>query len=172
MNYWNSEMEKPRAEGICAFGAATPSLKGTESKLRRGGVKVKLSEIPEQGLTLSERFRPEEMNLQTPELRFSAPLQITALFHREGSAVMVKVSATGDLEMICDRCGETYPQPYEGQFDLDYSVKNQFVLDITEDIRQEILLTYPIKFLCRETCQGLCPRCGKDLNEGPCSCSR
>jgi uncharacterized protein len=44
------------------------------------------------------------------------------------------------------------------------------VIDITEDVRQTVLIAVPLKLLCREDCLGLCPICGKDLNEGPCDC--
>lgn len=37
-------------------------------------------------------------------------------------------------------------------------------------VQQQIFLEIPEKVLCRENCPGLCPRCGKDLNEGPCGC--
>ncbi len=111
------------------------------------------------------------MKLQTPELHFTEPVRITAAFNREGSSVMVQVQAVGDQERVCGRCLEAYREPYDDRFTLGYSVKNQFVLDITDDIRQEILLSYPMTFLCRKDCQGLCPKCGKNLNEGPCSCS-
>ncbi|MBI3616200.1 MAG: DUF177 domain-containing protein [Candidatus Omnitrophica bacterium] len=135
-------------------------------------MRVKLNEIPESGLTVSERFDPEELKLQTPELKFTGPLEVTGFFQRERSTVFVKVSTAGDQEMVCDRCLETFVQPYGRQFDFGYSVKDELVLDITDDVRQEILLSYPVKFLCREGCEGLCPRCGKNLNVGPCSCPR
>lgn len=37
-------------------------------------------------------------------------------------------------------------------------------------VQQQIFLEIPEKVLCRENCPGLCPRCGKDLNDGPCGC--
>jgi uncharacterized protein len=43
-------------------------------------------------------------------------------------------------------------------------------LDLRPAIREEWLLAQPRYVLCREDCKGLCPRCGKDLNEGPCDC--
>jgi len=49
-------------------------------------------------------------------------------------------------------------------------VKDQNMLDVSDDLRQEIILTYPVKCLCREDCQGLCPACGKNLNSETCSC--
>ena len=37
-------------------------------------------------------------------------------------------------------------------------------------VREELILAGPQYVLCREDCRGLCPRCGKDLNAGPCGC--
>jgi uncharacterized protein len=45
-------------------------------------------------------------------------------------------------------------------------VKNN-ILDLTELIRQNVLLALPIQPLCREDCKGLCPECGRDLNVEP-----
>jgi len=46
----------------------------------------------------------------------------------------------------------------------------QAVIDIADDVRQTLLLAVPLKLLCSENCRGLCPTCGKNLNEGECSC--
>jgi uncharacterized protein len=43
-------------------------------------------------------------------------------------------------------------------------------IDLDEIIREQIILSEPTKHLCQEACKGLCQKCGKDLNEGPCSC--
>jgi len=85
---------------------------------------------------------------------------------------MVQVEAAGDLNLVCGRCLKLYQKPYCGHFDLGYPVKGLFFLDVTDDIRQEILLSYPPTYLCSQDCRGLCPRCGKNLNEGECECSR
>jgi uncharacterized protein len=45
-------------------------------------------------------------------------------------------------------------------------------LDLAPAIREQILLSLPVAPLCREDCKGLCPRCGKDLNDGECGCDR
>ncbi|HXM37213.1 MAG TPA: DUF177 domain-containing protein [Gemmatimonadales bacterium] len=44
-------------------------------------------------------------------------------------------------------------------------------VDLTPAIREELLLAVPRYVLCREDCRGLCPRCGQDLNAGPCGCT-
>ena len=135
-------------------------------------MKVRLSEIPEEGLTLNEAFNPEQMNLQTPDLKFTAPVKVKSDFHKDRDVVLRHVKTVGDLDLVCGRCLKHYGQPHEGLFDLDYSVKGKIFLDVTDDIRQEILLSYPMTFVCMETCQGLCVRCGQNLNEGKCDCQK
>ncbi len=44
------------------------------------------------------------------------------------------------------------------------------IFDLTELIRQSVLVAVPIKTLCAEDCKGLCPHCAKNLNDGPCNC--
>jgi uncharacterized protein len=51
-----------------------------------------------------------------------------------------------------------------------FTIDEHHILDLREAIRQNALLAIPMKPLCREDCPGLCPQCGKDLNEGPCDC--
>ena len=43
-------------------------------------------------------------------------------------------------------------------------------IDLSEIVRQHLLLALPISPRCREGCRGLCPSCGADLNAGPCAC--
>ena len=43
-------------------------------------------------------------------------------------------------------------------------------VDLAPMLREHIILASPMQPLCRENCAGLCARCGKDLNEGPCQC--
>jgi uncharacterized protein len=46
------------------------------------------------------------------------------------------------------------------------------VLDLSEAVREELILAAPQFVECRDDCRGLCPRCGADLNAGPCGCQR
>jgi uncharacterized protein len=52
-----------------------------------------------------------------------------------------------------------------------FTINEQHILDLTEAIRQSILIALPMKPLCREDCAGICPTCGKNLNEDSCGCS-
>lgn len=52
----------------------------------------------------------------------------------------------------------------------EYLVAENARLDIGSRLREELEMQFPYRLLCREDCRGLCPKCGKDLNEGDCSC--
>ncbi len=45
-----------------------------------------------------------------------------------------------------------------------------YEIDLRPSVREQWLLNVPSYAVCREDCKGICPTCGKDLNEGPCEC--
>lgn len=54
----------------------------------------------------------------------------------------------------------------------DYIVVEDMVLELDELVLEDVYLSLPIRFLCKKDCKGLCPLCGKDLNEGCCDCKK
>ena len=52
----------------------------------------------------------------------------------------------------------------------DYAIIEDGFLDIDEQLLAQLEMEFPIRFLCREDCRGLCQRCGKNLNDGKCDC--
>ncbi len=94
------------------------------------------------------------------------------------------VQTLGHFE--CDRCLEEFEAKLEDVGRVMFSNDGELVqgstdeihvfdpqareIDITEDVRDLLLLAIPAKFVCREDCQGLCPRCGVNLNLETCRC--
>jgi len=93
------------------------------------------------------------------------------------------LQATGPVD--CDRCLTGFELAFDVPVELvvlrdageetedgDTPVVHQRdgVLDLTETLREATLLAVPQATICREACRGLCPQCGKDLNEGDCDC--
>ncbi len=54
--------------------------------------------------------------------------------------------------------------------DLEFSFYHHEEIDLAEIISEEIDLALPMRFLCSEACQGLCPTCGANLNQQTCQC--
>lgn len=55
--------------------------------------------------------------------------------------------------------------------DLEFQFYEGDRFDLGEVIRERIVLDEPMKHVCSEDCKGLCQKCGKNLNEGPCGCA-
>jgi Predicted metal-binding, possibly nucleic acid-binding protein len=56
--------------------------------------------------------------------------------------------------------------------DLEFGSYQNEEIDLAGLLGEEIRLALPIRFLCKEDCKGLCPKCGANLNEGPCPCPK
>jgi len=87
-----------------------------------------------------------------------------------------------DMDMICDRCLEEYrlekdipvsvPLATElsGEDDSEIYLLSGEWLELSDVLEMCFILDMDQKSLCRPDCAGLCPDCGKNLNQGPCSC--
>ena len=138
-------------------------------------------------------LRAEPVELRLPEgdppdqVWADALLKLTRM--REG--VLAEGEVTSTLSLICSRCSEPFAYPIREAFsvyyqkpgmgaaeeeveltaeDLDTDFLVEGRLDLTALLRQNLLLALPVQPLCREDCQGLCPGCGANRNEGACRC--
>jgi uncharacterized protein len=50
-------------------------------------------------------------------------------------------------------------------------ISDRHILDLTEVLRQDVVLALPMHVLCSDECRGLCPVCGQNLNQGSCGCT-
>ena len=75
------------------------------------------------------------------------------------------------FEVYAERSG-TGSRDEEQDLERDHYMKfhDGRRLELAEETREALLLEVPMTPRCREDCRGLCPRCGADLNDGPCGC--
>ncbi len=133
-------------------------------------MKIPVLKIPIDGLELSQTYDPKEWDMDRDGLKVVSPIKATAFINKDEKNIFVHLTVTTGFEVECACCLKKFEIPVEENFDLDYNIKGKTTLDITSDIRQEMILEYPIKPLCDELCKGLCPKCGKNLNNGKCNC--
>jgi len=135
-------------------------------------MKINIDQIPPQGLTLEETIPPKDLELETELVQSCGPVQVKADVFKITNAVTVDLNLNAPVTFICSRCLNEFEVILNKNLKLGYQVdKTQHEIDLTPGIRQDIILEYPIKPLCRPDCKGLCPRCGRNLNEGKCSCN-
>lgn len=132
-------------------------------------MKIDPAEIPSEGLEVRESCEPGPMALEQDDVKFCSPLALDCKFRKAGSDVFCAGSFAALVKLTCARCANEFTNDLRGKFSFEFPGKgNETTLDLTDDIRQEVLLGYPLKSLCRSDCKGLCPVCGQNLNEGDC----
>lgn len=123
-------------------------------------------------------------------LRFEKPAAVRADLRAGPDGIRVRVRAEVEGLADCDRCLEPVAVPIRLDYRELYLTPEQAgprgagddggdvrrivyegdAIDLSEGLRQNLLLALPMKVVCREDCRGLCPRCGRNLNEGECGC--
>jgi len=89
-----------------------------------------------------------------------------------GTELLVRGEVRQRLTCVCSRCAEAFETEaadLEFVCSVEINETTEF-LDLTEEIRESIILALPGYPVCRETCKGLCMMCGANLNKAPCKC--
>jgi len=136
-------------------------------------VKIDANRITAEGMVIEEEFSPGSLDLdiETEVARFLEPIRVRAEFSRITNAVTVHIQLDGSAQLTCSRCLKEFALKIIKDITLNYPVtREEHIIDLDPQIREEIILNYPLKPLCSEGCRGLCRKCGKNLNEGGCSC--
>lgn len=135
-------------------------------------MKIDISRLSKDNvITLSEKYAPEALDLEMPNVRFKGALEVNLTAEKNNDTVIIKGEIFLPLAIACSRCLLEYSQDLRHKVCFDYAVdRDDAVLDFTEGIRSEIILNYSLNPLCKPDCKGLCPKCGEDLNKGKCKC--
>ena len=135
-------------------------------------MKIDINKIPLEGLTLEEEVNPSGLDLETDIVKLLEPIKIRAEVSKITNAVTMELNLDGSIRLSCSRCLREFNVALKKNLRLNYHVdRTEPIIDLDQDIKEEIILDYPIKPLCNPDCKGLCPKCGKNLNEGGCSCA-
>jgi uncharacterized protein len=132
-----------------------------------------LIDLPPEGVNIRGSISFAELDI-AEEGRFSFPKDLSydlLLAPCGGSNVLLRGQLRAIMDIVCDRCDKRSELPLAVD-DVCHSYEDAYnkVLDLTPDIREDILIAFPQKFLCHTDCLGLCVHCGQDLNEGDCGC--
>ena len=133
---------------------------------------------------------PFACELDTENLDFPAVKAYQAKPHAEGrvynEAGVLNLSGEirADMLCVCDRCGAefestkitalhaTIAEEDDNGEDPELFLLDGDEIDLDEILSTCFILDMETKFLCKEDCKGLCPKCGKNLNLGPCGCRK
>jgi uncharacterized protein len=151
-------------------------------------------------LEFAEEFQPDVIDLDGEarlrgSVKASGRAEVVEEHHGKHQVIKdirLRGRLSAGLELQCARCLEPLRQDVKRDFELLYrplgADAGRDELSVTdaeaeigyyqgeglllEDVlREQVLLALPLKVTCREDCKGLCPQCGKNLNQEQCSCS-
>ncbi len=130
------------------------------------------------------KLTPEEM----PDVEFTDDASVTGRITDDGGYMQLTARVSVPYTAECARCldpvsgvfeveferlvaaeGSLSPEQIEDNVDKYVIVSNK-KLDIDPELRDEMVMNFPLRFLCSEDCPGLCPKCGKPKRLGDCGC--
>ena len=138
---------------------------------------------------LSLDIDPEDTSSFLYGVSFPSPMKVRGDITNTAGYMRMRLDLSVNYTAECARCRSTV----NGKFSLDlektvaprnllldldedrlddYAIIEDGFLDMDEQLRAQLEMEFPVRFLCREDCKGLCQRCGKNLNEGECDCPK
>lgn len=156
---------------------------------------VNIDEIPEEGQDVRFSALPSFFEFDLEEGAWRGPVEWTGTLQRFDADVLCRGKAKARVTLPCARCLREVgvdllvdtvftfvpARPAEADEGVEVEVGSEEPdmylyrdgrLDLRDAVRDHLLLAAPLQPFCRADCQGLCPKCGADLNEGPCGCAQ
>ena len=152
-----------------------------------------IEEIGDEGLSFSLLLNKNQLEIDQAGLSVKVDIAVSGTLTRVGEDVYLKGKVMTDVVASCSRCLDTLSCPIDSDLkshfvssdsqcisagevelhasDVDIEVYENQQIDLTQSVRDGILLAVPVICLCKEDCKGICPQCGKNLNQGLCKCS-
>ncbi len=137
-----------------------------------------------------EKELPIDLFLDLSDVEFSGekpfkkPVRVRGKIESIADTVCLSAETNATYSAACHRCGEDCEREYTSKIsyvlvtelageEQDHILEvPEMEIDLDELFREEVILRVPTKHLCSDTCKGLCENCGKNLNEGDCSCQK
>ena len=155
-------------------------------------MKLDLGRIRQADTRYDRTFEPSEVAMGDEPYRIVAPVHLGFDIHKDKDKFHLVGTVRTELELPCSRCVEPFRLPVNLTFDQRYFPQAELAaeeesevaeedletsfyrdeqIDLNELVQEQIYLALPMKPLCRESCKGLCPECGTNLNAGTCDCA-
>jgi len=142
---------------------------------------------------IRKSYAPGSIDYGLNEVKQTEPLEVNATAELLEGQIRVAGELQTKIEMVCARCLEPVIEEVHRNFDLFYQPllkgttheverlkdddteigffegEGLFLADV---LKEQVLLSLPMKVICQSDCRGLCPHCGANLNQEQCRCER
>lgn len=152
---------------------------------------ITLEELELRRVVVSETYASKALDYHGADFEQLGPLKIDATAELQGAEVRIRGKLQTRVRTSCDRCLARVEIPIQPEFDLYYRPLETIAraeeveipaqeldigffsgagIELADVAREQVLLSLPMKILCRADCRGLCPRCGANRNLDECHC--
>ncbi|MDD4237702.1 MAG: DUF177 domain-containing protein [Desulfotomaculaceae bacterium] len=143
---------------------------------------ARLKRSPGESVSFEIIAEMPPLKMAVEKISFDGPVKAVLNATNTGQTIMVEGTVSGMLQLNCCRCLEPFSYSFEVPFAEIYTTAvdeakdeeaipfSGDVLDITPEVLKDLIMELPMKAVCHEECQGLCPGCGQNLNQGRCGC--
>lgn len=121
---------------------------------------------------VAEELDAKEIDVEFDDMRYLSKIKVDGTVEKNFSTVTFKADLNRNVRHSCARCLAEVDEKLSGAVEFNYDASNIEEIDTLPDIRDELILSHPDRFLCKEDCKGLCPNCGINLNTSKCKCSQ
>ncbi len=140
-------------------------------------------EMPGRSVPFQCELDRERLSFPTL-VAFHGPVTARGQVKNIAGVLELACDVEADMSVRCDRCGRVFEKRLTPRYAAtlqadaeDADSENVFPLtgdgvDVSDVAETCMILDMDTKFLCRDDCKGLCPTCGKDLNDGACGCKK
>jgi uncharacterized protein len=151
-----------------------------------------VAQLLQSPIGTTRQYEVEEVLPAVDEYELEEPVRGSVKLTRTNRGIYAEARLGTTVRMECSRCLGTVDFPVEVRIREEFfptvdvitgravavdeqdeeigRIDEHHDLSLDDSFRQYVLLDLPIQPLCRPDCAGLCPKCGKNLNEGPCDC--
>ena len=135
---------------------------------------IYIERIPSEGQNIEDSIPAAKLELAELEDGTSVVGDVKVSFNLTvvGGELLVRGRWAAEAEFVCSRCLDLFrAEIAETKVFYDFELKGRDTIDLTESVREDIILHFPVKPLCKNSCPGLCPVCGASLSgDAKCDC--
>ncbi len=121
-------------------------------------------------ISVSQDYDPKELDLEFVDLKYTDKLRLEGQVLKSSESLHFWGELNAPVERICGRCVIPVKDKIDQPFDLYYEIKGLEEIETLDDLRETLIVDHPVQYVCRQSCKGLCPQCGANLNEKACRC--
>jgi uncharacterized protein len=151
-----------------------------------------IEEVGVQGLHFNFKIKKEQLEIDKASFDTNIDIDVSGCLTRVGNDVYLEGKVGAELSINCSRCLDLLIHTIDSNFkthfvpsntelildgeielitsDIDTEFYDKNLINLTQSVRDGLLLAVPAICLCSNDCKGICSRCGKKLNYEACEC--